>query len=101
MIYSPALDAFAAFTDIRKNRINAALVDRTQTLGRNAQADPTVFTLNPEAVFVEIRVKHPFGFVVSVRDVMAYNTAFACHLAHSGHFEPLSAKVWRKTRLYN
>ena len=51
---------------------------------------------------MEVRVENALGLVVSVGNVMAYNTALARHLADSGHDNPLS--FWlsdEKVRLFN
>ena len=81
----PRSDVIAAFTDIGKDGINALLVDRPKALTGHLQTDEPIFTFNPETMFMEVWVEDAFGLVVSVRDVMAYNTALARHLAYSGH----------------
>jgi hypothetical protein len=81
-------DFIAALADIRENGVDALLVDGAKSMAGYAQAHPTVFAFYPEPMLMQIRVEDSLGLVVSVRDVMAYNTALARHLAYSGHDEP-------------
>jgi hypothetical protein len=86
MVLSPVrLNASAAFTDINQNGINALFVNDAQPMAGDTQADPALLTLHPEAALMQIRIENSFGLVVSVRNVIAYNTSLACYLAFSGH----------------
>jgi hypothetical protein len=76
------LNFFPAFTNVGKHGVDAVLVDDPHTLAGNAQAYPAVLALDPETVLVQIRIEDSLGFVVSVRNVMAYNTSLARYLAY-------------------
>jgi len=52
---------------------------------RNPQTNPAILTWNPETSIVNIRLKDPFGPVVSVRDVVSRHRPLAGYLADSSH----------------
>jgi len=84
MILSPiVLDAGAAFANVAQHSINALLVDDAQAMAGYAQAYPAFFALDPEAPLMQIWIENSFCLVVSVRNVIAYNTSLACYLAFS------------------
>jgi hypothetical protein len=84
MVLSPVrLDAVAAFADVGQHSVNALLVDDTQAMAGHTHAYPAILALDPEAALMQIRIENSFSLVVSVRNVIAYNTSLACYLAFS------------------
>jgi hypothetical protein len=82
------LDFFAALAQIGKHRVDAFLIDGADPLGGYSEPDPSVLAGYPESVVMDVGVEHPFRPVVSMGNIMAYNTVLSRHLAYSGHREP-------------
>jgi hypothetical protein len=75
------LDLFATGTHLGENRVNALLVDDAHSLGRETQANPAVFTLNPEPMRMQVGEKTSLGFVVRMGNVVSRNRALTGNLA--------------------
>src|SRR5690606_5376007 len=76
---------FAAGAQVGQHRIDALLVDQPQRRVGDAQADPAVLALDPEAAVLKVRQEAALGLVVRVRDVVADHRRFSGDLADSGH----------------
>ena len=86
-------DFLAARAKVFEDCVNATLVNGPKALRGDAKTDPSILAFHPKTVLMEIRIKYPLGFVVSVGHVVAYNTALARYLAYSGHLN-LGIALW-------
>jgi hypothetical protein len=88
----------AALAHVNQYGIDALLVDGAQSLTGDTQAHKAFFTFHPKTVYVQIGIENPLGLVVGVGNIVAYDTTLACHLAFSGHDDPLD--LTQKAELY-
>ena len=82
-ILSYGLNFAAAFANVDKHGINALFINDAQTVAGDPQTDPAFLTLDPKAAFVQIWYENSFSFIVSVRNIVAYNASLARYLAFS------------------
>src|SRR5690606_12277337 len=83
--WAGGLDSFAAGAQVGQDCVDAVLVDGTDGLGRDAQANPAVFALNPEPARLQVGQETTLGLVVGVGNVVAHHGAFSGHLAYACH----------------
>ena len=63
----------------------ADMLDRTQTVGRNAELEAPVESFGHQRDVLEVGQEHALGLVVGVADVVAGLTALAGQFANTGH----------------
>src|SRR5690606_18619490 len=83
------LGQFTTGAHVGQDGINADLIDSAQRLGGYTQADPAVFTFDPEPARLQVGKETTLGLVVGVRDVVAHHRALAGNLAYACHGSPL------------
>jgi hypothetical protein len=83
--HNSPLNLDALGSQVRDHNLNAALFDRAQAAGRNAQADKTLFGFQPEPVAMQIGQKAAPLAIVRVRNRITRFGAFARDLANSRH----------------
>src|SRR5450755_221254 len=83
-----SLDLYAVSAQLCEHDVDAAFFNRAHCLSRHAQRHPALFSLDPEALRMQVRQEAPPLAVVGVRYPVADGGAFACYFAHSGHIKP-------------
>ena len=91
------LNLLASCTKIRKNCIDAFLIDNAHTFGGYAQLHVARFGRNPETVLVQVWQKATPSFVHRMTDVISGHRPFAGDLAYLRH---LSEPKKNEARLY-
>jgi hypothetical protein len=94
------LNPFAALADVSQDGIDSAFVDDPEAMARHFEADPAILALDPETAFVQVGVEQSFRLVVSVGNVMAYNTSLPRNLTYLGHDLPQCRLAGWKNVLY-
>src|ERR1700693_949852 len=79
------LELDAASAQIREHRLEAVLLDRTKCFGRDAQAPPALFVLEPEALRVQIGQEAPPLAVIGMRDGIPRDGPLARDLTDPRH----------------
>lgn len=85
MFKKRSLVLFAAGAHFGQNGVDTVLVDGADSVSGNAQANPAVFTFNPETTGLQVWQEATLGLIVGVRNIVARHWAFSGHLAYACH----------------
>jgi hypothetical protein len=62
----PWLNDRAVFSQIGQNSVNSFFIDNPHSFSGNSKPHPTIFTLNPKSVMLQIGQEAALGFVIGV-----------------------------------
>src|SRR3569833_645387 len=80
-----ALQLHALGAEFGEHNVDALLLDRAQTVGRNAQRHPALLGLNPETLCMQVGQEAPTLLIVRVRGAISNCRPLAGELADAGH----------------